>query len=368
MNIAMAGAGLSCAVISRKLAEAGHKITIFEQRNHIAGNCYTERDTNSGIMIHVYGPHIFHTDDEEIWQYVNHFMEFVPYINRVKAITQNRVYSLPINLLTINQFFNATMSPIEAQNFIKNEQADTSIINPQSFEEQALKFIGHELYEAFFKGYTLKQWGIHPSKLPASILKRLPVRFNYDDNYFSHRFQGIPKEGYTKMVERILDHSNITIYLNTKFDKSLVNNFEHIFYSGTIDGFYDYELGRLPYRTLDFVKKEGKGDIQGCAVLNYCDENVPFTRITEHKYFSPWENHENSIYYEEYSRICKENDIPYYPVNLLNNSELLTKYQQKAANEEKITFIGRLGTYRYMDMDVTIREALNTANLWLNNN
>lgn len=366
MNIAMAGAGLSCAVIGRKLAEMGHKVTVFEQRDHVAGNCHTARDDNTGVMLHIYGPHIFHTDDEEVWKYVNYFMEFVPYINRVKAVTKGKVYSLPINLLTINQFFNKTMSPKEAEDFIRTEQADLNISEPKSFEEQALRFVGRELYEAFFKGYTLKQWGIHPSELPASILKRLPVRFNYDDNYFSHRFQGMPKYGYTQMVENILNHPNIVVHLNTKFDKSSMGDFDHIFYSGTIDGFYDYELGRLPYRTLDFVQKEGEGDIQGCAVLNYCDESIPFTRITEHKHFSPWESHKKSVYYEEYSRTCEENDIPYYPINLLAENQLLEKYQRKAEVEQKVTFVGRLGTYRYMDMDVTIREALNTVESWLN--
>lgn len=366
MNIGMAGAGLSCAVIARKLAEKGHKITIYEKRDHIAGNCHTERDNDSQVMVHIYGPHIFHTDDEEVWNYVNTFMEFMPYVNRVKAITKGKVFSLPINLLTINQFFGKTLSPSEAHDFIINEQADTSITDPQSFEEQALRFVGKDLYEAFFKGYTLKQWGTHPSNLPASILKRLPVRFNYDDNYFAHRFQGMPKDGYTKMVENILAHPNIKVHLNTPFEKSHIEQYDHVFYSGPMDGFYNYELGRLPYRTLDFVRKIDEGDVQGCAVLNYCDETVPFTRITEHKHFSPWENHEKSVCYEEYSRACKENDIPYYPVHLLEGNEMLKQYQQRAEQEQKVTFVGRLGTYRYMDMDVTIRAALNTTQQWLN--
>lgn len=362
----MAGAGLSCAVIGRKLAELGHKITIFEKRNHIAGNCHTERDMESNIMVHVYGPHIFHTDDEEVWNYVNSFMEFIPFVNRVKAVTNDKVFSLPINLLTINQFFSKNFSPSEAENFIENSLADKSINEPKSFEEQALRFIGRDLYEAFFKGYTLKQWGIHPSDLPASILKRLPVRFNYDDNYFSHKFQGMPKDGYSKMIENILDHDNIKIYLNKEFDKKQIDDFDHVFYSGTIDGFYNYELGKLPYRTLDFIKKRGTGDVQGCAVLNYCDEKIPFTRITEHKHFSPWEKHDSSVIYEEYSRECTDQDIPYYPVHLVNGNEMINNYKARALDDkEKITFVGRLGTYRYMDMDVTIREALTTVHNWL---
>lgn len=315
-------------------------------------------------MVHVYGPHIFHTDDEEVWKYVNRYMEFKPYVNRVKATTRGQVFSLPINLHTINQFFGKTFSPSQARAFIE-QQADMSIEEPANFEEQALRFIGKDLYEAFFRGYTLKQWGIDPKELPASILKRLPVRFNYNDNYFFHRFQGMPAEGYTAMVERILDHPNITVHLNTPFTRDMVGQYDHVFYSGPVDGFYDYDLGRLPYRTLDFVRSDVEGDYQGCAVMNYCEESVPYTRITEHKHFSPWEEHERSVIYTEYSRACGENDIPYYPVHLVQGDEMLEKYQARAKAEEKVTFVGRLGTYRYMDMDVTIRAALDTAREWL---
>lgn len=360
-NIGMAGAGLSCAVIARELASRGHHVEIFEQRSHIAGNCYTERDVNSGVMVHVYGPHIFHTDDLEVWNYVNHYSVFKPYVNRVKAITKDQVFSLPINLLTINQFFGKTMSPAEAAKFIQS-QADLSIVEPQSFEEQALRFVGKDLYEAFFKGYTIKQWGVLPSELPASILKRLPVRFNYDDNYFSHKYQGMPAEGYTTMVASILDHVNIKVHLNKPFKKDMVTNFDHVFYSGTVDGFYGYDLGRLPYRTLDFERIEQEGDLQGTAVINYCEEAVPYTRITEHKHFSPWETHDRTVCYREFSRACGADDIPYYPLHLVQNQELVHQYQLRSSKEKKVTFVGRLGTYRYMDMDVTIRASLDIAN------
>lgn len=359
----MAGAGLSCAVIARDLAESGHVVEIFERRNHVAGNCHTERDMESEVMVHIYGPHIFHTDDDEVWAYVNRFMTFMPYVNRVKATTQGQVFSLPINLHTINQFFGKTFSPDEAKAFIER-QADLSIVDPQSFEEQALRFVGKDLYEAFFKGYTQKQWGVSPRELPASILKRLPVRFNYNDNYFFHKYQGMPSEGYTRMVERILDHPNIKIFLEAAFTRELIAQYDHVFYSGPVDGFYDYELGRLPYRTLDFVRSEAAGDVQGTAVMNYCDETVPFTRITEHKYFAPWENHERSVCYTEYSRVCGEGDIPYYPVHLVNGDRMLDQYMARAAMEPKVTFVGRLGTYRYMDMDVTIRAAMDVVKSW----
>lgn len=363
-NIGMAGAGLSCAVIARELAEAGHRVTLFEKRNHVAGNCHTERDPKSGVMVHVYGPHIFHTDDEEVWQLVNRYMVFKPYVNRVRATTGGKVYSLPINLLTINSFFGQTLSPSEARAFIE-ARADKSIENPESFEEQALKFIGRELYEAFFKGYTLKQWEVDPKRLPAAILKRLPVRFNYDDNYFFHRFQGMPEEGYTRMVERILDHPNIRVLLGHGLAPDAVGEFDHVFWSGPLDAFYGSDLGRLPYRTLDFERIEGEGDLQGCAVMNYTDQSVPFTRITEHKHFAPWEQHTHSVCYREFSRSCGEHDIPYYPVHLTEGDDLLARYQARAQGEPKVTFVGRLGTYRYMDMDVTIRAALEASRLHL---
>lgn len=364
MKIGMAGAGLSCAVIARELAERGHSIDIFEKRTHVAGNCHTERDSQTGVMLHAYGPHIFHTDDDEVWAYVNRFMEFKPYVNRVKATTRGQVFSLPINLHTINQFFGKTLTPREAQAFIE-QQADMSISSPRSFEEQALRFVGRDLYEAFFKGYTLKQWGVNPDALPASILKRLPVRFNYNDNYFAHRHQGMPAGGYTAMVEHILDHPAISVRLGEPMLRDMMADYSHVFYSGPVDGFYGYDIGRLPYRTLDFERFNAEGDYQGCAVMNYCEETVPYTRITEHKHFSPWEEHAGTVCYREFSRACGPDDIPYYPVHLLQGDTMLDQYMARAKAECSTTFVGRLGTYRYMDMDVTIRAALDTARQWL---
>ncbi|NNC23951.1 UDP-galactopyranose mutase [Salinisphaera sp. USBA-960] len=363
-EVIVVGAGFSGAVIGRELANDGHKVDIVDHRGHIAGNCYTARDAVTGVMVHVYGPHIFHTDDEEVWEYVNHFSNFKPYVNRVKSTVNGAVYSLPINLLTINQFFGKTMRPDEARAFIE-EQADTSIENPQTFEEQALRFVGPDLYEAFLKGYTKKQWGCDPSELPAKILKRLPVRFNYDDNYFFHRFQGMPEHGYTALVEKILDHENITVHLDTPFTSEMAKNYDHVFYSGPLDTYFGYSEGRLGYRTLDFERIDYQGDYQGCAVMNYGDESVPYTRITEHKHFSPWEEHEGSVCYREYSRSCGDDDIPYYPIRLVKEKETLARYIERANQTEGVTFVGRLGTYRYLDMDVTIREALDTARSFL---
>ena len=363
-NILIVGAGFSGAVIGRLLAEEDYKVTIIDSRNHIAGNCYSARHKETNVLVHTYGPHIFHTDNETVWNFVNKHTNMMPYVNRVKATVNGQVFSLPINLHTINQFFKKTCSPQEAKALIESK-GDHTITEPASFEQQALRFVGKELYEAFFKGYTIKQWGLDPSELPASILKRLPVRFNYDDNYFNHKFQGMPEEGYTPLVESILNHPNITVKLNTQFEKPDKQKYDHLFYSGPLDAYFDYQFGHLAYRTLDFEEFSQQGDYQGTAVMNYCETSVPYTRITEHKYFAPWESHEGTVCYKEYSRLCGENDIPYYPIRLVGEMTQLEKYVALAKNEPAITFVGRLGTYRYLDMDVTIAEAMQTAQLFL---
>ncbi|MFN3634639.1 MAG: UDP-galactopyranose mutase [Rhizobium rhizophilum] len=363
-KIGIVGAGLSGAVIARELAEAGFEVEVFDTRPHIGGNCHTERDADTGVMVHIYGPHIFHTDDAEVWDYVNGYETFLPYKNRVKTTSQGQVYSLPVNLHTINQFFGKSFRPEEARAFIE-EQADKTIMDPQTFEEQALRFVGRDLYEAFFKGYTEKQWGCSPTDLPASILKRLPVRFNYDDNYFFHKFQGMPENGYTAMIEKIFDHPKIKVTLSQHVDPRAPHDYAHLFYSGPLDGYFGYEFGRLGYRTLDFERFTYQGDYQGCAVMNYGDASVPYTRITEHKHFSPWESHEGSVCYREFSRACGEDDIPYYPIRLVEEKAQLADYVARANEETSVTFVGRLATYRYLDMDVTIREALDTARLFL---
>lgn len=364
MTVAIVGAGISGAVIARLLAEQRISSVVFDKRSHIAGNCHSERDPQTNVMLHVYGPHIFHTDDKEVWDFVNAYSEFMPYTNRVKAIFKGNVYLLPVNLHTINQFFNKTLRPDEARTFIESK-ADKSIVDPQNFEEQAISMIGRELYEAFFQGYTRKQWGVEPTELPASILKRLPLRFNYNDNYFNHKYQGMPKEGYTDMVAQILDHPLIEVRTDTEFSAEESDGYQHVFWSGALDGYFNFSEGRLGYRTLDFEKFSTDGDYQGTAVINYCEENVPFTRITEHKHFSPWENHEKTTCYREFSRFCTEDDIPYYPIRMVKEKELLNRYLDKAMTLNNTTFIGRLGTYRYLDMDVTIREAIDVANKYI---
>ena len=358
--IGVVGAGFSGAVIARELAESGYSVDVFEARPHIAGNCYTERDPETGVMLHAYGPHIFHTNDEEVWRYVNRYAELVPYVNRVKAQSGGQIYSLPINLHTINQFFGKTLNPSEARLFL-DALGDATLISPANFEEQALRFVGRDLYETFFKAYTEKQWGVSPNRLPASILKRLPVRFTYEDNYYNHLYQGIPRHGYTPLVEAILDHPRIQLGLGQVFNRRLRDQYDHVFYSGPIDAWFGYDEDRLAYRTLDFEHHRAEGDYQGCAVMNYCDRSVRYTRITEHKYFSPWECHEKTIY----SRNATESDIPYYPVRLKDGLPLLRLYTRRAEGENGVTFVGRLGTYRYLDMDVTIRESLDVVRQFL---
>ena len=358
--VAIAGAGFSGAVIAHELARDGCEVHVFESRAHIGGNCHTERDPQTGILLHTYGPHIFHTSHPRVWDYVRRFDEFIPFTNRVKAITNGRVYSMPVNLLTINQFFGKTLSPAEARDFLASK-ADTDVNEPRTFEEQALRFMGRELYEAFFRSYTEKQWGRHPSELPASVLKRLPLRFNYEDNYYASTWQGMPRHGYTAIVEKMLDHPNIRMHLSQGFHRDLCSGFSQVFFSGPIDAWFDHAEGRLGYRTLDFAREMHEGDFQGNAVINYCDDSVPWTRIAEHKHFAPWESHKATVIFRERSRDCRPGDTPYYPIRLAQEKSLLARYVEMARALQNVCFVGRLGTYRYLDMHVTIAEALEAA-------
>ena len=360
MRYCIVGAGFSGAVIGRALAQAGHKVLVIDERSHVAGNCHSQRDPQTGVMTHVYGPHIFHTGDERVWAYVQQFGVMRPYRHRVQAVAGGRVYSLPVNLLTINQFFGKVMGPDEARAFVASKTRQ--IPKPANFEEQALSMIGAELYEAFFRGYTRKQWGLDPTQLPASILKRLPLRFNYDDSYFAHPHQAMPERGYTELVAAILDTPNLELRLGARFE-DLTEPFAHVVYSGPIDRYFRYDLGRLGYRTLDFETFRAKGDYQGTAVVNYCDEATPYTRITEHKHFAPWEEDqiEGTILYREFSRLCGPNDIPYYPIRQTDEEAMLKAYVDRATATRGVSFVGRLGSYRYLDMDVTIGEALSAV-------
>jgi len=360
MQIGIAGAGFSGAVVARELAGAGHHVVVHDTRDHVAGNCHTERDPATGIMIHRYGPHIFHTGNERVWRYVNRFGTMQPYHHRVLSTVGGRVYSLPVNLLTINQLFGTALTPAQAREFI-GEQSDGTIDEPQNFEEQALKMMGRKLYEAFFHGYTCKQWGLEPTEIPASVLRRLPLRFNYEDSYFAHPYQAIPRDGYTALVEGILDHPGIEVRLSTAYTRAEHDRFDHTIWTGPLDAWFDHRFGRLGYRTLDFEEIRATGDFQGCAVMNYGDVGVPFTRISEHKHFAPWEEHEETVCFREFSRLAQDDDIPYYPIRMARDKTLLNRYLNEARRAPRVTFLGRLGTYRYLDMDVTIADALHAA-------
>ena len=365
-HVLITGAGLSGAVIARYLAEKNYTLTVIDEHSHTGGHCRTYRDEQTDVMVHQYGPHIFHTDIKEVWDYVNKYTEFLPYTNRVKARTEFGTYSLPVNLLTLSQRFGQEFSPREAYDFVQSK-ADKSITDPKNFKEKGLSLMGEELYQTFFSGYTFKQWGRDPEELPASVLSRLPFRFNYDDNYFTHPYQGMPKEGYSVLIDNILDHPNITVKLNHVFDRKEAEQYDHVFYSGQLDRYFDFVHGRLEYRTLDFEKfypseeETLNGDYQGGAVVNYCSPMVPWTRITEHKHFAPWEEHEGTVCYKEFSRNCEPEDIPYYPVRLSGKNELLDIYMKEARKLSGITFVGRLGLFQYFDMDKTIDAALKTV-------
>lgn len=357
------GSGFSGAVISRILAEKGSKVVCIDKRNHIAGNCHTERH-QTGVMMHKYGPHIFNTNDEKVWKFVQMFGEWEPFKNKVIADTENGMFSMPMNLLTINQFFKQKLNPSEIEDFLKQKQQ--SIANPENFEEQALAFLGEELYLNFFYGYTKKQWGCLPKELPASILKRIPIRFNYDDNYYNSKFQAIPKNGYTEIVQNILEHKNIEVKLNCEYDKLQNSYFKHVFYTGAIDSYYEHKFGHLGYRTVLFEEKVYDGDYQGNAVINYCDEKIPYTRMHEHKHFAPWESHEKTVVLKEFSKETGKNDEPFYPKRLKEDIEMLDKYKELTNTlEENVSFVGRLATYRYLDMDKVIKEAIDYANYFL---
>ena len=361
LKFLIVGAGFSGAVLARSLAEElSCDIVVIDSRDHAGGNCHTVRDPATGIMLHRYGPHIFNTNDQRVWDYVNSFGTLVPHVNRVKAVTPRGLFALPLNLLTINQFFGKTFNPREARAFVAS-LGDSAIEHPRNFEEQALHMVGRELYENFFLGYTIKQWGCHPRELPASVLKRLPIRFNYDDNYYDKALQGIPRDGFTAIIERILDHPRIALETSRPFDPGDIGRFDHTFYTGPLDEFFNFRHGRLGYRTVTFDRIDAEGDYQGNAVINYTDASVPFTRIHEHKHFAPWEKHERTVAFREFSKETAPGDTPYYPKRLAADHALLARYRAEAEEQNAVSFLGRLATYRYMDMERVIAEALDYA-------
>lgn len=356
MRFGVAGAGLTGAVIARQLAEAGHRVVLHDTRDHIAGNCHTERDAKTGIMLHRYGPHIFHTGNKRVWQYVNRHADMIPYRLAVRATAQRAVYSLPVNLHTINQVYGRTLSPGGARRLIASEVEPCEA--PDTFEQAALATIGRRLYGLLFEGYTAKQWGRDPSTLPASVFHRLPIRYTYDDNYFTHPHQAIPRDGYTAMIGSILDHPNIGVELRSAYP---FHQYDHTIWTGELDAYFDRRHGPLAYRTLTFQRIDSGDLVQGCAIMTHPDRGIASTRCTEHKLFAPWEHHTGTVAMIEYSSEAGPGDTPFYPVRLADDEDRLRLYLDDAAAERGVTFAGRLGTYRYLDMDVTIAEALTCA-------
>ena len=358
------GAGLTGAVLARELTDAGKTCLVIDRRDHIAGNCYTENV--SGINVHKYGAHIFHTDDEQVWNYVGRFAKFNNYINSPIAIFHDEIYNLPFNMNTFAKMWNVA-TPVQAREIIEKQKAEAAIDGePKNLEEQALSLVGKDIFEKLIKEYTEKQWGRDCKELPADIIKRLPVRYTYDNNYFNHRFQGIPEGGYTAMVEKMLE--GIEVKTGVSFSQIDLFGFKHVVYTGPVDEYFDYRLGQLEWRSVRFETEllEGESNWQGNAVVNYTSHDVPYTRIIEHKHFefgkdSNGNELPDTVISREYSAAWKPGDEPYYPVNDEKNNALYAEYAKLAESEEKVTFAGRLGTYKYYDMAPCIRAALDLA-------
>ena len=350
------GAGLFGAVFANEATKAGKKCLVIDKRDHIAGNIYCEKIED--INVHKYGAHIFHTSNKEIWNYVNQFAEFNNYINSPVAIYKDDLYNLPFNMNTYSKMWNIR-TPKEAQAIIEEQKADLNITEPKNLEEQALSLVGKDIYEKLIKGYTEKQWGRDCTELPSFIIKRLPLRFTYDNNYFNDRFQGIPMGGYTPIVEKMLEGSEVM--LNTDYFEFIKDNAdiaEKTVYTGMIDEYFGFKLGHLEYRTVRFETEVlDEESYQGNAVVNYTDREVPYTRIIEHKHFE-YGKQPKTVISREYSSEWKPGIEPYYPINDEKNGKLFEEYKALADKEENVIFGGRLGNYKYYDMDKVIEAAL----------
>ena len=357
------GAGFFGSVVAERLAnELGKKVLVIDSRDHIGGNCYSEIDPQTAIEFHTYGTHIFHTADKKVWDYITKFTAFNSYRHQVLATHQDKVYQMPINLETINSFYKCNLKPQEAKEFLRKEIAKEKYPTPKNLEEKAISLIGRPLYEAFIKGYTTKQWGINPCDLPASIITRLPVRYNYVEDYFVNcTWQGIPEGGYTNVFRKLLSSPNIEVKLNCDFfeirDQLKIK--EKIIYSGPIDRYFDYSFGYLEYRGLDFEKKYfDYVDYQGTSVMNYVDLDVPYTRVHEPLHLHPERQYNNTQTIVFIETPNANHETPYYPVNTEKNNTILKKYLHRAKSEQDVLFGGRLGEYAYYDMDRTILSAL----------
>ncbi|WP_159802572.1 UDP-galactopyranose mutase [Arthrobacter zhaoguopingii] len=368
-DLVIVGAGFFGLTIAERAAtELGLRVTVIDRRNHIGGNAYSERDAETGIEVHKYGAHLFHTSNERVWEYVNRFTTFTNYVHKVYGVHNGEVFSLPINLATINQFFRANFTPDEARALIQEQAGELAGSDPQNLNDKGIQLIGRPLYEAFIKHYTGKQWQTDPKDLPAGIISRLPVRYNYDNRYFNDKYEGLPTDGYTAWIERMADHPNITVKLTTDFfDESQPLNKEAIvgtvpvIYTGPVDRYFDYAEGELSWRTIDFEQEVLEtGDFQGTSVVNYNDADTPFTRIIEPRHFHPERDYqtEKTLIMREFSRFAESGDEPYYPVNTADDRLKMLAYRDLAKAEDSVLFGGRLGTYKYLDMHMAIGSAL----------
>ncbi len=370
-DLVVVGSGFFGLTIAERCArERGLKILVIDQRSHIGGNAYSEAEPTTGIEVHRYGAHLFHTSVDRVWEYVTRFTTFTDYRHRVYSTVRGEVYPMPINLGTINQFFRAAYTPGQARDLVREQAGELAGTDPENLNDKGIQLIGRPLYEAFIKGYTAKQWQTDPKDLPASIISRLPVRYTYDNRYFNDTYEGLPTDGYTAWLERMADHPNIEVRLGTDFfdasqpiNKAAVVGQVPVVYTGPIDRYFDYAEGELSWRTLDFEQEVlDVGDFQGTPVMNYADEDVPYTRIHEFRHFHPERQYpeDATVIMREYSRFARRGDEPYYPVNTAADREALLRYRELTKQERGVVFGGRLGTYKYLDMHMAIGSALST--------
>ena len=362
-DVVVVGSGFFGLTVAERAAASGRSVLVVERRDHLGGNAWSERDPDTGIEVHRYGAHLFHTSNERVWEYVNRFTDFTGYQHRVRTVHAGEVFPMPINLGTINQFLRAALTPDQARAWVAEQAAEVS--SPRNLEEKAVSLIGRPLYEAFVRGYTAKQWQTDPRELPAGIISRLPVRYTYDDRYFSDTWEGLPVDGYAAWLTRLADHPRIEVRLGTDFSevRDDVVGRVPVVYTGPLDEYFGYSEGRLSWRTLDFEREVlPVGDVQGTPVMNYADEDVPYTRIHEFRHFHPERAYpsDRTVVVKEYSRAAEPADEPYYPVGTPADREVLLRYRHRAHAEDGVVFGGRLGTYQYLDMHMAIASALHT--------
>ena len=365
VDLVIVGSGFFGLTIAERCAsDLGLRVLILERRSHIGGNAYSEKEPETGIEIHRYGAHLFHTSNARVWEYCNRFTAFTGYQHRVFSIYKGKVYPLPINLGTICEYFGSAMSPDQARALIAEQAAQVAAGTAANLEEKAVSLIGRPLYEAFIRGYTAKQWQTDPAELPSEIITRLPVRYTFNNRYFSDTYEGLPVDGYTAWLERMMDHPNIEVRLNTDF-LAMRSDFAGqvpVMYTGPLDEYFGYAAGELGWRTLDFeLEVLGTGDFQGTPVMNYADADVPFTRIHEFRHFHPerdWYPKDKTVIMREFSRFASRGDEPYYPINTAQDRDRLLRYRELADHEAGVLFGGRLGTYKYLDMHMAIGSAL----------